>query len=111
MEEQEAPATDGESLDEPPSPKDQREASEEGLDVPAEEPLERLLEEPPTKRQSAWCKQILQEAEGCAAPKGTFRESRKPRRYSGLAAQVDASFLNPPLSRRQPNFKFGKIQS
>ena len=32
--EQEAPVADGESLDEPPYPEDQREKSEEGLDVP-----------------------------------------------------------------------------
>ena len=51
LEEQEAPPADGESLDEPFSPKDQGEESEEGLDVPAEEPLERLLEDPPAKRR------------------------------------------------------------
>ena len=50
LEEQEAPAASGESLDEPPSPKDQREESEEGLDAPTEEPLERLLD-PPSKRR------------------------------------------------------------
>ena len=32
--EQEAPATDGESLDKPPYPEDEREESEEGPDVP-----------------------------------------------------------------------------
>ena len=89
MEEQEAPAADGESLDEPPSPKDQREESKEGLDAPVEEPLERLLEDPPAKRKPAWCRQILQEAEGHAAPKGTFRESRKPQSFFGLATHVD----------------------
>ena len=63
-----------------------REESEEGLDVPIEEPIERLLEEIPAKRKPAWCRQILQEAEGHATPKGTFRESRKPQRYFGLTA-------------------------
>ena len=53
LEEHEAPAVSGDSLDEPPSPKDQREESEEGLDAPAEEPIERLLEEPPVKRRPA----------------------------------------------------------
>ena len=56
LEEQEALAADGESLNEPPCPEDQREESEEGLDVPIEEPIERLLEEIPAKRQPTWCK-------------------------------------------------------
>ena len=59
---QEAPAADGESSNKPPSPADEREESEEGLDVPSEEPIERLLEEIPARRQPAWCRQILQEA-------------------------------------------------
>ena len=49
LEEQEAPTASGESLDKPPSPKDQREESEEGLDAPTEEPLEMFLEDPPAK--------------------------------------------------------------
>ena len=65
------------------------------MDVPTEEPIERLLEEIPARRQPAWCKQILQEAEGHAAPKGTFRGSRKLQRFSGLAAQVDPVILEP----------------
>ena len=72
--EQEAPAANGESLAEPPCPEAQREESEEGLDVPTEEPIERLLEEIPAKRQPAWCRQILQEAEGHAASKGVDTE-------------------------------------
>ena len=93
--EQEAPAAVGESSDKAPSLEDEREESEEGPDVPIEEPVERLLEKIPAKRKPAWCKQILQEAEGHATPKGTFRESRKPQRYSGLAAQVDPIICEP----------------
>ena len=93
--EQEVPATDGESSDKPPSPKDEREESEEGLDVPSEDPIERLLEEIPAKREPAWCRQILQKVEGHAAPKGTSQERRKPQRYSGLAAQVDPIICEP----------------
>lgn len=52
LEEHEALATSGDSLNEPPSPDGQREESEERLDAPAEEPIERLLEEPPVKRRS-----------------------------------------------------------
>ena len=110
LEEQEAPAASGESLDEPPSRKDQREESEEGLDAPAEEPLERLLEDPPTKRRPAWCRQILQEAEGHAAPKGTFRESRKPQSLSGLAAQVDPVISKPSSFEEATKLKCGKMR-
>ena len=86
LEDHEAPASSGDSLDEPPNPDGQREEFEERLDAPTEEPIERLLEEPPVKRRPAWCRQILQEAEGHAASKGTFRESRKPQRFYGLSA-------------------------
>ena len=76
----------GDSLDESPSPDGQREESKERLDAPDEKLIERLLEEPPVKRRPAWCKQILQEAEGHAAPKGTFRESKRPQRFSDMYA-------------------------
>ena len=46
LEEQEAPAVSDGSLDEPPSPKEQREESQERLDAPVEEPIERFLEDP-----------------------------------------------------------------
>ena len=98
--EKEAPAADGESSDKPPSPEDEREESKEGLDVPTEEPIERLLEEIPAKRQPAWCRQILQEAEGHAAPKGTFWERRKPQMHFGLAAQVDPVICEPSSSEQ-----------
>ena len=48
--EKEAPAANSESSNKPPSPKDEREESKEGPDVPIEDPIERLLEEIPTKR-------------------------------------------------------------
>ena len=65
------------------------------MDAPAEEPIERLLEAPPVKRRPTWCRQILQEAEGHATPKGTFRESRKPQRFFGFSAQVDPVIFEP----------------
>ena len=51
LEEKEGPAVSSGSLNEPPSPKEHREESEEGLDAPAEEPIERLLKDPPVKRR------------------------------------------------------------
>jgi hypothetical protein len=45
--------------------------------------LERTLEEPPAKRKLGWLKETMQEAEKIAAPKGTFRESKRPHRFGG----------------------------
>ena len=59
LEEHEAPAANGDSLDKPPSPEGQREESEKRLDAPVEEPIERLLEDPLVKRRSSWCRQNL----------------------------------------------------
>jgi hypothetical protein len=39
------------------------------------------LEKPLIKRNPAWCREILKEEEKHAAPKGTFRESKKPVKY------------------------------
>ena len=108
MVEQEAPAADGESSDKPPSPADKREESEEGPDVPSEEPIERLLEEILAKSQLAWCRQIMQEAEGHAASKGTFIESRKPQRFFGLAAQVDPVISEPSSFEEATKLQFWK---
>jgi hypothetical protein len=48
--------------------------------------LERTLEEPPAKRKPRWLKEIVQEAERIAAPKGTFRERKRPHRFGGYVA-------------------------
>jgi hypothetical protein len=48
--------------------------------------LERTIEEPPAKRKPSWLKEIVQEAEGIAAPKGTFRERKRPHRFGGYVA-------------------------
>jgi len=48
--------------------------------------LERTLEEPPAKRKPGWLKEIVQEAERIVAPKGTFRERKRPHRFGGYVA-------------------------
>jgi hypothetical protein len=40
------------------------------------------------RKRPAWARQTLQEAEGHAAPRGTFRESKRPQRYSCYAAAM-----------------------
>ena len=56
----------------------EREKPEESLYLPdPEEPVELVeiyLDEPPTKRRSVWCQDILQEEEKHGAPIGTSRE-------------------------------------
>jgi hypothetical protein len=44
----------------------------------------------------AWCREILKEAEKHAAPKGTFRESKKPYKYSSLIAQLNLVIDSEP---------------
>jgi hypothetical protein len=54
------------------------------------------LEKPPVKRKPALCREILKEAENHAAPKGTFRESKKPNKYSDLIAQLNLVIDSEP---------------
>ena len=49
---------------------------------PAEN-LDKSLEDLPRKRNPTWFKRTMQEAEKVTTPKGTFRESKRPHRYSG----------------------------
>jgi hypothetical protein len=58
--------------------------------------IELPLEKLPVKRKPAWCWEILKEAEKHAAPKGTFRESKKPNKYYGLIAQLNLVIDSEP---------------
>jgi hypothetical protein len=84
-EEQEAPSP--EPLDSP-LPEERREETIEPSVDPIRDSVEFPLEKPPVKRKPAWCREILKEAEKHAAPKGTFRESKKPDKYSSLIPQL-----------------------
>jgi hypothetical protein len=55
-------------------------------------------EKPPTKRKPAWCREVLKEAEKHAAPKGTFRESKNPDKYSRLIAKLNLVIDSEPSS-------------
>jgi hypothetical protein len=48
------------------------------------------------KRKLAGCREILKEAENHATPKGTFRESKKPDKYSGPIAQLNLVIDSEP---------------
>ena len=49
-------------------------------------PSERLIDAPPAKRRPTWLRETLQEAEKHTTPPGTFRESRRPQKFSGYVA-------------------------
>jgi hypothetical protein len=60
--------------------------------------LERTLEEPPTKTKPGWLKEIVQEVERIAAPKGTFRERKGPHRFGGYVALMSNISVAKPSS-------------
>ena len=43
---------------------------------------------PDTRRRPNWLKATLEDVEGHGATKGTFRERKRPKRYSGYAAYI-----------------------
>ena len=60
--------------------------------------LEINLEEPPAKRNPGCLKEIVQEAERIAAPKGTFRERKRPHRFGGYVALMSSISDAEPYS-------------
>jgi hypothetical protein len=89
-EEQEAPPLDSSSPDE------QREETSEIVADPSRDSIEFPMELPPVKRKPAWCREILKETENHSAPKGTFRESKKPDKYSSLISQLTVVIDSEP---------------
>jgi hypothetical protein len=92
-EEQEAPSPEPSGS---PLPDVQREDTLEPSVDPSRDSIEFPLEKPHVKRKPAWCREILKEEEKLAAPKGTFRESKKPDKYSGLIAQLNLVIDSEP---------------
>jgi hypothetical protein len=50
--------------------------------VELERPVDPPIEAAVTRKRPAWLWNTLQEAEGYAAPKGSFRESKRPHKFS-----------------------------
>jgi hypothetical protein len=65
--------------------------------------LERTLEEPPAKRKPGWLKEKVQEAERIAAPKGTFRERKRPHRFGGYVTLMSSISDAEPSSFEEAN--------
>ena len=51
------------------------------IDPPPHEPFS-------SKRRPSWLRETLEDAERHIAPRGTFRESKKPKRYQGYLAAM-----------------------
>ena len=66
-------------------PESQNEETEQ-LDHPMQpcEPIESVIV-PKTKKRPAWLETTLQEAERLKAPSGTFKERKRPKRFSNYA--------------------------
>ena len=67
------------------------------------EDLERSLEDPPAKRKPTWFKETMQEATKVTAPKGTFREMKRPHRYGGYVAFISKIINSEPTTFEDVN--------
>jgi len=67
-----------------------------------EEPMDPIdpppYEPSPSKKRPSWLKGLLDDAEGHAAPRETFRESKKPNRYQGYLTIMSTIIQNEPSS-------------
>jgi hypothetical protein len=79
-----------------PLPDEQREETSEPPVDPSRDTIEFPMELPPLKRKLAWCRKIFKEAEKHSALKGTFRESKKPDKYSDLIANLNTVIDSEP---------------
>jgi len=67
-----------------------------------EEPMD-LIDPPPrepssSRKRPSWLKGTLDDAEGHTAPRGTFRESKKPNRCQGYLTIMSTIIQNEPSS-------------
>ena len=51
---------------------------------------------PSNKRRPSWLRDTLEDAERHIAPRGTFRESKKPKRYQGYLAAMSTIVQSEP---------------
>ena len=63
------------------------------------DPIDPHPHEPSSSRKRpSWLRGILDDAKGHAAPRGTFRESKKPNRYQGYLTIMSMIIQNEPSS-------------
>ena len=51
-----------------------------------------------SKRRHSWLRETLEDAERHVAPRGTFRESKKPNRYQGYLAAMSTIVQTEPCT-------------
>jgi hypothetical protein len=90
-EEQEAPKDDGIH---PTSPVDHPSDHQEEPAGPVDLPRNVAV----TRKRPAWLRDTLQNAEGHAVPRGTFRESKRPNRFSSYMALMSHIIDSEPSS-------------
>jgi hypothetical protein len=83
----------------------------DGSLVESRDTIEFPLEKFPIKRKPAWCREILKETEKHSAPKGTFIESKKPDKYSGLIVKLNLVIDSEPSTFEEAfkTFRCGKM--
>jgi hypothetical protein len=74
----------------------QREETSEPSVDPIRDTIEFPLEKPHVKRKPVWCWEIIKEAKKYATPKGTFRQRKKPDKYSDLISQLNLVIDSKP---------------
>jgi hypothetical protein len=68
------------------------------------------LEEPPTKRNLGWLQEIVQEAKRITAPKGTFKERKRPHRFRGYVALMrNISDVEPSSFEKEDKLQVCKV--
>jgi len=66
------------------------------------DPIDPPPHEPPSsKRRSSWLRETLEDAKRHTAPRGAFRESKKPNRYQGCWTAMSTIIQNEPSSFKE----------
>ena len=74
------------------------------IDPPPHEPSS-------SKRRPSWLMETLEDAKRHVAPKGTFRESKKPNRYQGYLTAMSTIVQSEPCTFEEAaNTRFGRMQ-
>ena len=63
-----------------------------------EGPMDPIYPPPSMKRRRSWLQDTLEDAKGHMAPRGTFRESKKPNRYQEYLAAMSTIVQSEPGS-------------
>ena len=73
----------------------QEELKDEML-IDSEGPMDPIDPPPSLGKRPSWLRDTLEDAEGHMAPRGTFRESKKPNRYQGYLVAMSTILQSKP---------------